>query len=498
MSINASYLVSLTPRVLSGGSADLETNGMVLTSTYLLPTSTPAMSFTSAQAVADVFGAASPEAEFAQQYFTGLTNQAQAPKALIVGLNMQTELAAWIQSAPITATLSELQAISDGALTISIDGSPVSATGIDLSEAQSLSEVATTVAAKLTGTTGAYNSDLNAFVFTTSQTGATASISYATAGSGGTDLSSMLGLTQAAGAVLSPGVAAMTPAQNLDAIVAVTANWSQFTTLDEVTEQETAEAYAAWADVADDYVYIFWSTDSKMTSQTTQSSTIAAALQNTYNCTVMLYTESNDAAAAALAYPATIKWDQEQGMKVLFGKSATGIAASVTDETVAATLDALSVSYVGQFATRNAEFSFFNRGETASSMYGFYDTLIGMIWLRAKIQRACMDGFSTVNRVPYNAKGYTLIKAWISDPIRAAKTVGVIDTGLALSDSQKAQITQEVGQDISNELFTNGYYLQVDDPEASVRAQRGSPVMSLYVTYAGSVQKIEMPVTAVI
>ena len=121
-----------------------------------------------------------------------------------------------------------------------------------------------------------------------------------------------------------------------------------------------------------------------------------------------------------------------------------------------------------------------------------------MIWLRAKIQRACMDGFSTVSRVPYNAKGYTLIKAWISDPIRAAKTVGVIDTGLALSDSQKAQITQEVGQDISNELFTNGYYLQVDDPDANVRAQRGSPVMSLYITYAGSVQKIEMPVTATI
>lgn len=498
MSIPAQYLVELNPRTISGGSADLETNGMVLTSTYLLPTTTPATAFVSASAVAAVFGAASPEAAFAQQYFSGLNNQQTAPKALIVGLIMQDDLAAWLRSAPITATLEELKAVSDGALTININGSAVEATGIDLSEAQSLSEVATTVAAKLTGTTGAYNSDLNAFIFTTSTTGATASVGYATAGTGGTDLSSMLGLTQTAGAVLSPGVAAMTPAQNLDAIVAITANWSQFTTLAEVTEQETAEAYAAWADASDDYVYIFWSTDSKMTRQTTQSSTIAATLQNTYNCTVMLYTESNDAAAAALAYPATIKWDQEQGMKVLFGKSATGIAASVTDETVAATLDALSVSYVGQFATRNAEFSFFNRGETASSMYGFYDTLIGMIWLRAKIQRACMDGFSTVSRVPYNAKGYTLIKAWISDPIRAAKTVGVIDTGLALSDSQKAQITQEVGQDISNELFTNGYYLQVDDPEANVRAQRGSPVMNLYITYAGSVQKIAMPVSCTI
>ena len=496
MSINASYLVSLTPRTITGGSADLETNGMVLTTTYLLPTGTPAMSFTSAQAVSAVFGAASPEAAFAQQYFTGLTNQQKAPSALVIGLNMQQALGAWIQSAPVTAELSDFQAISDGSLTITIDGAPVSATGIDLSEAQSLSEVATTVAEKLTGTTGAYNSDLKAFIFTTSSTGATATVSYATAGTGGTDISALLGLTEAAGAVVSQGVAAMTPAQNLDAIVAATANWSQFTTLEEVEDQELAEAYSAWADVSDDYVYLFWSSDPRMLSQTTQSGSIAAALQNTYNCTVMLYAQSVATAAAALSYPATIKWDQEQGMKVLFGKSASGVPAIVTDETTAAALDALSVSYVGQFATRNAEFAFFNRGATSSSMYGFFDTLIGTIWLRSKIQRACMDGFKTVNRVPYNPQGYTIIKAWISDPIRAAKTVGVIDTGLELSDSQKAQITQEVGEDISTELYTNGYYLQVDDPEATVRAQRGSPVMSLIYCSAGSVQKIEMPVTA--
>lgn len=495
MSINASLIVNLTPRTINGGSSDLETNGMVLTSTYLLPTNTPAMSFVSAKAVASVFGASSPEAAFAQQYFTGLTNQQKSPSALVIGLNMQTALSAWIQSASITATLEELQAISDGALTISINGSPIEATGIDLSGATSLSDVASTVAAKLTGTTGAYNSDLNAFIFTTEQTGATATVTFATAGSGGTDISSLLGLTQAAGAVLSQGVDAMTPSQNLDAIVSVTANWSQFTTLDEVTEQNVAEAYSAWADISDDYVYIFWSSDSKMTSTLTQSTTIAAALQNTYNCTVMLYTISNAAAAAALAYPATIKWDQDQGMKVLFGKSASGIPAVVTDDTTATTLDALSVNYVGQFATRNAEFSFFNRGQTTSSMYGFYDTLIGMIWFRSKIQRACMDGFSSVNRVPYNNQGYTLIRAWISDPIRSAKNVGVIDTGLALSDSQKSQITQEVGEDISDTLYSNGYFLQIEDPEANVRAERGTPVMSLYFTYAGSTQKIDMPVT---
>lgn len=290
----------------------------------------------------------------------------------------------------------------------------------------------------------------------------------------------------------------MTPAENLDAILDVTANWSQFTTIDEVTDEELAKAYSAWADVDDDFVYVFWSTDKKMLNALTQETSIAAAIKDVYDCTVMVYGNDNAVAASVLSYPATIRWDQEQGMKVLFGKASSGIPAVVLDETSASALDALNVSYVGQFATRNAEFSFFNRGATSSSMYGFYDTLIGMIWIRSKIQRACMDGFSSVNRVPYNAKGYTLIKAWISDPIRSAKTVGVIDTGLALSDAQKAQITQEIGQDISNELFANGYFLQILDPESNVRAERGSPVMNLYITYAGSVQRVSMPVTAVL
>ena len=121
-----------------------------------------------------------------------------------------------------------------------------------------------------------------------------------------------------------------------------------------------------------------------------------------------------------------------------------------------------------------------------------------MIWLRAKIQRACMDGFSSVNRVPYTQKGYALIDAWISDPIREAKTAGVIDEGVKLSDAQKAQITQEVGEDISDTLFSNGYWFGIEDPASNVRAERGSPSVSLYYTYAGSVQKLEMPVTAVL
>lgn len=492
MSINANYLVALPPRTIRGGSADLETNGMVLVASDLIPADKPALVFETAQAVAGVFGASSDVTRFAQQYFSGINNQQHIPSALVIGADLSAARAAWLRSAPISATLAELKAITDGTLTLEVNGTQIAATEIDLSSATSLSAVAEAIAAKVDGVSGAYNSDLNAIILTTATTGASASIGYAS----GT-IAEAIGFTLAAGAVLSQGTDAQTPAENFDAICEVTRNWTQFTTLAEVTNEEKAKAYAAWADIDDDYVYIFWTSDSRVLSALTAENTIAYALIEDFNCALPFYTAYATSAAAVLAYPASIAWDREQGMKVLFGKGASGVPAEVTSQDVAAVLDANKVSYVGEFATRNAKFVFFNRGALTGNLYGFYDALIGLIWLRAKIQRLCMDGFSAVNRVPYTQKGYSLIEAWISDAVRAGKKNGAIDVGVTLSDSQRAQIMQEVGKDITDELFAKGWYLDIQDPDASVRAQRGSPVMTFYFTYSGSVQKVEMPVTSI-
>ena len=499
MSIKAGYLVAITPRTISAGASDLETNGMLLTKSALLPSGTPAMAFASAAAVAAFFGDASDEAVFAQQYFTGLTNQQKAPTSLVIGRRIDEDAPAWIRGGAISADLAAFKKVTDGAMKITIDGAEKTATAVDLSSATSLSEVVQTIATALTGCTGSYDSTTNTFTFTSSTDGASSTVSYASAGDSGTDLSAMLCMTQAEGAVLSQGVDAMTEAATLDAIRAVTANWAQFTTLWEVTEQDEAEAYAAWADIDDDYVYVFWSSDRNMESTLTQDSTIAKALQDKYNCVFMIYSLDFSTAAFALAYPATIKWDATQGMKVIFGKSASGLSPMVTDEQVATALDDLGVSYVGQFATRNDEFIIANRGELTGSMYGFYDTLIGSIWLRSKLQTSIMNGFATVNRAPYNDVGYTMLKSWCQDPITQAKNAGVIDEGLSLSESQKSQILQETGDsEAVGELQSKGYFLQILDPGASVRAQRGSPVAALYYAYGGSIQKVELPVTAVL
>lgn len=497
MSIPASHIVAVSSRVLSGGSADLETNGLLLTKSALIPAQTPAVTFTTASDVAAMFGAESIEARFAQQYFTGCENQQMSPLALVVARRIDEAAAAWIRGASVTATLAELKEVTDGALKITVDGTEKTASSVDLSEATSLSDVATKVATAITGVTGTYDSNLNAFTFTSSTTGVESTMGFASAGDSGTDLSALLGLTEAAGAVLSQGVAAMTEAQNLDAISTVTRNWVGFTTAYEA-ELEEAQGLAAWADINDDYVYFDWTLDDKCLNQLTQSTTKPAQLMDNYNCTACIFGDWHEA-AFALGIGASIAWDRNQGMKVWFAKATTGISPRITSEAEANALEAIRCSYFGEFATRNAQFDFFNRGTLASTLYGFIDVLYGSIVLRNWIQRSCMDGFKQTNRVPYNARGEALIRAWIQDSINRALQCGIIDAGLDLSESQKAQLMQETADEsVVNALFINGYWIGITMPAANVRADRGAPVVSVYYAYAGSVQTLRAEVSAVI
>ena len=130
--------------------------------------------------------------------------------------------------------------------------------------------------------------------------------------------------------------------------------------------------------------------------------------------------------------------------------------------------------------------------------YGFIDPYINAIWLKNVIQVSCMAGLAASGRVPYNDAGYALIRAWLVDPVNRALRNGTIDVGVTLSESQKAQLIQEAGEDISEELFTNGFVIRIDDPGASVRVNRESPTISLWYTYGGGVNRLEIASTAIL
>ena len=495
MSINANRLVNILPRVIGAGATNLETIGNLLTKNSLIPVDNMAIRFASADSVAEYFGADSDEYKFAAQYFSGFNNQQKGISALVISRRVDTAVSAYVKGGKISATLAQFKAVTDGAFSITVGGTVKAVTGVDLSEATSLSDVANTVATAITGVSGAYSTVTGGFIFTTTATGANASITVATAPASGTDLATMLCISEAKGAVTSIGSDAMTVAQNMNAVAMFTRNWVGLTPVYAATAQEY-EDLSAWVDIDDDYALIAWTTDSNVTDSATFGSTVFANLTD-YNCTFMMFGDQQDA-AFILAIGAAIDWERVQGMVTWFGKTTSGLHPRVLSNQISENLDGLRVNYIGQYAARNSEFRLVNRGILSSTLYNFIDVLYGMIWFKSALQTSILNGLTSVNRAPYTPYGYAQVKAWIQDPITTALRNGVIDTGLALSESQKTQIMNEVGEDISNDLFAKGYWYRVDDPSASVRTERDSPVIYIYYTYAGAIQKISAPLTAVL
>jgi hypothetical protein len=330
-----------------------------------------------------------------------------------------------------------------------------------------------------------------AFQINSPSTGATETI---TAASG--TVANLLNLTEAAGATLSQGSDALTQTQNMDKIKAASQNWVCFTTLYTATDDEHL-GLSAWASAQGiEYLYVGWTADARLLVQGGTADIASQIEAAEYGATALVYDNVN-VAAFVLGCAASINWERYQGTINFAFKHADGLAATVTDETTAALLDAKNVAYVGKFATRNDNFTFLYPA-AMFGRYGFIDAFINTIWLKNVMQVSVMNGLTNAGRVPYNDRGYALIRAWLQDPVNRAVNNGCIDPGVTLSESQKAQIYNETGKDLTTELWTKGYAILVEDAGAAVRVGRQSPNISVYYTYGGSVNRIEVASTAVL
>ena len=388
-----------------------------------------------------------------------------------------------------------MKAVTAGGFTINIDGSEKQVTALDLSSATTQSDVAQTLQTQLTGTTVQYNSNLNAFIITSGSTGDTSAVSVAT--DGAQNAATVLGLTADAGATTSKGSAELEPGANMDSIANVTQNWVSFTTMTE-QDAETIEALAEWANNSNgEYLYCPYTTNENDTNPNAGSN-LPKTLANANYEGVLLTFGGLEYAILAMSIGACIDWDRNNGLVTWAFKAQSGLVASVEDDATASDCVALKVNFYGKYATRNDEFIYYYQGAMIGGQFGFVDAYIGNLWLRNALQVSIVNGLGQVGRVPYTDEGYTLIRAWCLDPINRALNNGTIDPGVTLSESQRAQLMNEIGEDVSAQIMTDGYYLMVADPGASARVNRDTPTLGLWYTYGGSVHRLELPVTAVL
>jgi hypothetical protein len=338
-----------------------------------------------------------------------------------------------------------------------------------------------------------YDSIAGAFYVISPTTGAASTIGF---GSG--TISTGLALTQATGATLSQGAIAAVPATFMSALVNVTQNWACFMTSfdpDNGSGNTQKLAFSAWTNgTVDRYVYVGWDTDIAPTLSQNASASFGKIVDNANsNGTIPIYSPSQGAALAAfeMGCIASLDFGETNGRATMKFRSQTGITPDITNQTVAANLEANGYNYYGAWATADQQFNFFSPGQITGP-FAWIDSYVDQIWLNNQFQLALMELLINVKSIPYNQQGYGLIRAAMMDPVNQALNFGAIRAGVTLSQAQIAEVNTAAGRKIDDVLNTVGWYIQILDATPQVRVARGTPPITFFYLDGGSVQRLNL------
>lgn len=489
-----SQVVQVVPSVLSANGIAVDLNGLVLTQNALAPIGT-VLQFADAAGVQDYFGASSDEATVANVYFNGYEGGTQLPGNLLMTRYAETAVAGWLRSGSLAAvTLGQLQAFT-GTLAITVAGVVQTSGTINLTGATSFSNAATIIQAAFTtpGFTVAYNSTQAAFVFTTTTTGATQTMSYAATGT----LATNLRLTAATSAILSQGADASVPADFMADILTQNQNWATFMTVWEASLSEKEE-FAQWSNsAAPRWLYVCQDSDvNALVANNTV--TFGNYLQvNELTGTLAIFGDKTHAAFVC-GFAASLNFTRLNGRATLCFKSQSGLVPSVTTSTAATAVESNGYNFYGAYGSNNPanNTNWFSPG-SVSGDWLWADTYLNQIWLNANLQLAMVNLLTSVGAVPYNSTGNGLIYSAALDPINAAINFGAIRAGINVSASQAAQIQYALGFNAAPTIASQGFYLQILEATASTRAARLSPPITLYYQDGEAVQQIVMASIAI-
>ena len=366
---------------------------------------------------------------------------------------------------------------------------------LGLTSATGATEAQGTPEIQAAGPSVTYSSQTGAFQITSPTTGADSAVSWPAAVSG-TDLGALLLLTEQDGAVRSVGMAAQTLPDCMSNVLMYARDWVTFGTVWE-PELDDKIALARWCAGYDTrFAYVMWDTDNAaQVAGSTASAGYQIARVLELDGTVPVF-NTPELAAWVMGTAASINFEETNGRLTFAFKQGEGLAVTCDNDEAYDALIANSYNCYADFATASSQFRFFQNGQV-SGKWGWLDTYLDAIAIKDGLQLNLLDLFKAVKCIPYNESGYGMIRTACLDTITRFLDFGAIRTGVTLSNTQKVQLLAEIGQDVSRTLETQGWYMQVKDPGATVRGQRQSPECRFYYMDGGSVQQIVMPATAI-
>ena len=470
MSISIERYVSITSGVAGAQAvAQRELIGLRFSTDPKVPVGSHVVVANAADA-GEYFGTTSDEYKFAAQYF-GYTSPppASKPKKLRFAAHVDAARPARIYGEDVATTLAEFQAVTAGALTITLAGVTANLTGIDLSTAATLADVATAVTTAiygdLPGSVVSYDALSGTFNLVTASTD-TADISVTS-----TALSELLGW--GAGAILSPGSAALSPIESLRAAEQVTDSFGSFSFGATLTTSEIVEVARYNASLNLKYMYL-----QSVTAATAQA--VSAAVLSIPSVGLVLNATAGEfKESIPQAIMAATNYSLRSATVNYMFRQLGALTADVTTDAGANLYDGLRVNYYGETASAGQKVAFFQRGFLCGGATDALDMGVhaNEQWLKAYLTARLLSLQLSLGKIPANNEGRGYVLAQVTDAANLAKFNGTILPGKTLTTAQQIATTQITGDaDAWRDVQINGYWA-----DAAVVERTGEAGVTEYV-----------------
>lgn len=442
-------------------------------------------SYTTLSEVTNDFGSSAPEALAATLFF----GQTPQPSQLYIGVFAQAATSGRLVGGVLSAaqqTLTNFTAVTTGDLDITVDGTAKTLTAINLSGAANLNAVAAIVTTAFDGAaTVTWNATNGQFYVTSATTGATSSVSFATAPGSGTDVGALMGLEAAAGGYSAPGSAIETPLAGVEACAAASSLWYALE-MAPVSALQTSDVLAIAGFILGESpsrIHLSSTSDANTlnSSSTTDVAAQLAAGKFTRSC-IQYSASTPHAIAAFFGIAATVDFDGSNTTITMKFKQEAGVTAENLTETQAAALNGKNCNVYANYTNSQA---IVQQGVMSDGT--FFDIIQGTDWLQNAAQTAVLNELLTLPKIPQTDAGINVLVTALTAVFEQAVTNGLCAPGTWNGPS--------IGALQTGQTLSKGYYVYaqpIAQQSQANRAARQAPPIQAAIKLAGAVHSVDV------
>ena len=433
--------------------------------------------YSSVTDIANDFGTSAPEYQAAVAFFA----QSPQPTTVQVGRWARSATSGLYKGKILSTSDQEMDnftTISAGAFDVTIDGSVVNVTAVNLSAQSNLNGVASQVSAALQSKgTCVWNGQQ--FVIKSASTGQTSTVSTVTS----TQLSQAMGLDSG---TMVTGASAETLEEATVALLDINTWYGAFYTGD-IEDQDVINTAALISASTPSHICAFTlkETDELDGTQTSSLGYELAQLSN--NRVLPMYSSTNDnAAMSVLGRMSTVNFEGSNTTITLMFKQCPGVEPEYLKTSQA---NALQRNNVNVFAAYQNDTSILQYGTMSGGWY--IDEVHGLDWLQNRVETDLWNLlYTSTTKIGQDESGMTAILSTVNSSLEAGVRNGLIAPGVWNGD--------EFGTLKRGDTLTTGFYVYIQPLEEQAQAdreQRKAPPIQIAVKLKGAVHSIDATIT---